>query len=85
VEGLEVVEVSKVAVEAAGVAGALAGVAEALVGAVAGAAGAGVDIEAGLFFIYLLSLAKGDLRRKCGCFEAPKFLLTLHRSGTGAL
>jgi hypothetical protein len=86
------VEGSKVAVQAAGVAGALAGAVEAVVGAAAGAvvgaaAGAveaGVD-EAGSFFIYLRSLAKGALRRKYRCCEVPKILLTLHRSGPGAL
>jgi hypothetical protein len=85
------VEGSKVAVQAAGVAGALAGAVEALVGAAAGAveaaAGAveaGVD-EAGSFYIYLLSLAKGTLRRKYRCFEATEILPTAHRSGASAL
>jgi hypothetical protein len=47
------------------------------------AAGADVD-ETGKFFIYVLSLTKEALRRKCRCFEAPEILLTLHRSGAGA-
>jgi hypothetical protein len=47
------------------------------------AAGAGVD-ETGSSFIYLLSLAKEALRRKCRCCEAREILLTLHRSDAGA-
>jgi len=51
--------------------------------AVEAAVGAGVD-EAGSFFIYLLSLATGALRRKYRCVEAPEILSTSHRSGAGA-
>ena len=87
--GVQGVEGFRVAAAAAGVVEALAGVVEALVGAAGaagavGAAGAGVD-EADAFFIYLLSLAKGALRRKDRCCEAPEILLISHRPGTGAL
>jgi hypothetical protein len=45
--------------------------------------GAGVD-EAGSFLIYLLSLTRGALRRKCRCVETPEILPTAYRSGAGA-
>src|SRR5262245_16688787 len=63
---------SRAAVVPAVAAGASAGA-----GAAAGVAG--VD-EAGAFFIYLLSLVKGALRRACRCFEAPEILPTSHRA-----
>jgi hypothetical protein len=70
------------AVVGASVAAAVAAGASVAVEAAVAAVGAGV--EAGSCFIYLLSLTKGALRRKCTWFEAPEILPTSHRAGAGA-
>ena len=80
--GVEILAVGAAVAAASAVAG--VGVEASEVGAAVVAAGADVD-ETGSFFIYLLSLAKEALRRKCRCFEAREILPTSHRSGAGAL
>jgi hypothetical protein len=78
------VEILAVVGASVGAAVAAAGVEASGVGVAVVAAGADVD-ETGSFFIYLLSLAKEALRRKCRCFEAREILPTSHWSGAGAL